>query len=74
MTVLRCLACRWGQKGLPAAAKEATEFIYNKEGCSGLKRAFREDWVRRHLTHMHSNAPELHFPKGKDCRWTGARS
>ena len=49
----------------PAVVKEATEFIYNKESCSELKRAFREDWVRRHLTHMHSDAPELHFPKGK---------
>ena len=65
MTVLRGLACRWGQKGFPAVVKEATEFIYNKESCSELKRAFREDWVRRHLTHMHSDAPELPFPKGK---------
>ena len=64
MTVLRGLACRWGQKGVPAVVKEATEFIYNKESCSELKRAFREDWVRLRLTHMHSDAPELPFSEG----------
>ena len=60
--------------GVAAEIPVATEFIYNKESCSELERAFREDWVRRHLTHMHSDAPELPFPKGKDSRWTGARS